>query len=157
MIARLYQDKLEYAAVKKLASTYGKKIIKNFVEPDGRIWGNFNLNGASTGRFSRDSTNLENIPKRKGTEFRKCFIAGEGNVIIAPDYSSQEPRVGAYYSQDKVLIDIFKQDKDVYIESGKLMFGWELTEKDPRRSERMKPTVLGAFYGLSPLRYEETI
>jgi len=99
---------------------------------------------------SSDNPNLENIPKRNGPEFRKCFIAAEGNVIIAPDYSSQEPRVGAYYSQDPLLIGIFKEDKDIYIESARLMFGWELTKKDPRRSNRMKPVVLGAFYGLSP-------
>ena len=52
-------------------------------------------------------------------------------------------------TQDKILIDIFQSKKDIYIEAAKLMFGWELDKKDPRRSERMKPTVLGAFYGLS--------
>jgi DNA polymerase-1 len=143
------EDKLAFASAKKLASTYGRNVVENFVEADGRIWSNFNVNGAATSRFSSDSINLENIPKREGPRFRKCFVAGPGNVIIAPDYSSQEPRIGAYYSQDEVLIDIFRSKHDVYIESGRLMFGWELTKKDPRRSLRMKPTVLGAFYGLT--------
>jgi len=148
------QDKMRFAETKKLASTYGRNIIENFLEPDGRIWSSFNLNGAATSRWSSNNPNLENIPKRRGPEYRECFIAGLGNVIVAPDYSANEPRIGAYYSQDPVLVNIFKNDLDIYIESARLMFGWELTKKDSRRSSRMKPTVLGAFYGLSAFGLE---
>jgi len=142
-------DKIAFSESVKLANTYGLNIINEFVEPDGRIWANFNVNGASTGRYSSDSPNLENIPKRSGKEFRECFISSPNHSYIVADYSSQEPRIGTYFSQDELLIDIFKSKKDVYIESAKLMFNWEITKKDPRRNERIKPTVLGAFYGLS--------
>jgi len=44
---------------------------------------------------------------------------------------------------------IFNNDLDVYIEAARLMYGWELTKKDPLRNKPMKPTVLGACYGLT--------
>lgn len=142
-------DKLRFSEAKKLASTYGMNFINEYVEQDGRVYSDFIINGAATSRFSSQSPNLENIPKRQGIKYRQCFIAGQGNVLISLDYSSQEPRIGAYFTQDPLLIQIFQERKDLYIEAAKLMFGWEIDKKDPRRNSRMKPVVLGAFYGLS--------
>lgn len=150
------QDVLEYRGKKKLASTYGKSwISKGLIEEDGLIYSDFYQIGAATGRFSSSKPNVENIPVRETPEFRKCFVARDGYVLIDADWSAQEPRIAAYLSQDEQLIRIFKEHKDVYIESARLMFGWELDKKDPRRKERMKPTVLGASYGLTEFGMEK--
>ena len=139
-------DKLAHSDVKTLVNTFGRSFLDD-VEVDGRVWSSFNINRASTGRYSSSNPNLENIPKSK--EYRACFIAGIGNVIIVLDYSSQEPRILAHFSQDPLLLEIFRAKKDIYIESAKLMFNWSLTKKDSRRNDIMKPTVLGASYGLT--------
>lgn len=143
------RDVLSWRGLSKAASTYGEKWITEYVESDGRIYSDFRIIGAGTGRFSSSNPNVENIPAKDTDAFRKCFIADEGNTLIDADWSAQEPRIAAYLSQDEQLINIFKSKKDVYIESAKLMFGWDLDKKDPRRKTRMKPTVLGASYGLT--------
>lgn len=148
------QDVLEFRGRSKRSSTYGKNWLE-MCEKDGRIYSDFHINGAGTGRFSSSNPNVENIPVRDTKEYRDCFIAEDENVLIDADWSAQEPRIAAYLSGDEKLIDIFKRKKDVYIEAAKLMFDWDLTKKDPRRSERMKPTVLGASYGLTEYGMEQ--
>lgn len=140
------EDVLKYRRHAKAVSTYGESFL-DVVEPDGRIYSDFKINGASTGRFSSKNPNLENIPK--DPRYRDCFIAASGNIIVDADWSSQEPRIAAYLSQDETMMQIFRERKDIYIESAREMFGWNLTKKDPRRNSRMKPTVLGACYGLT--------
>ena len=140
------QDKLKFSSVSTLVSTFGEKFLAKAVESDGRVYADFRSLGAGTGRMSCAKPNLQNIPKGA---HRDCFVAAEGNVLIVGDWSSQEPRIFAYLSQDQKLIDIFNAGKDIYIEVGRMLFGWELTKDDPRRSKRMKPTVLGAAYGLT--------
>lgn len=143
------QDLLAYSDLKSFATTYGQGILDT-IEPDGRIYADFQNNGAGTGRMSCRKPNLQNIPnKYTDKRYRDCFIAADGNILIIGDYSSQEPRIYAYLTQDPLLIKIFQEDKDVYIESARYMYGWELTKDDPRRSKPMKPTVLGACYGLT--------
>lgn len=145
------RDLLEFRGLAKAMSTYGENWVQNHVEADGRVYSNFHVCGAATGRFSSSEPNVENIPRRDGPEFRRCFIAGDGNVLIDADWSSQEPRIAAYLSQDGRMIDIFRSGKDIYIEACRLMYdGREITKKDPFRNSRMKPTVLGASYGLTP-------
>lgn len=144
-------DVLKYRKHAKAASTYGESFLE-VVEADGRAYSDFKVNGAATGRFSSKNPNLENIPK--DAKYRHCFVAAPGHVFVDADWSSQEPRCAAYLSQDRKLIQIFKDKKDIYIESAREMFGWDLTRTDPRRNKRMKPTVLGACYGLTEFGME---
>ena len=143
------RDVLDYRGFTKAAGTYGEKWVDEFVEPDGRIYSNFYVNGSATGRFSSSSPNVEQIPVRDGPEFRKCFIAAPGNVLVDADFSAQEPRVWSYISGDCDMQQIFRDEKDIYIYFAKEGFGWDIDKKDPRRSKRMKPTVLGAIFGLT--------
>lgn len=102
---------LEYREVKKLITTYIEK-MPNTVSKDGKIHTSFNQVGTLTGRFSSENPNLQNIPT-KGN-IRALFTAGEGKVLISVDYASQEPRIASHLSQDKVMIEAFKQKKDFY-------------------------------------------
>lgn len=140
------RDVLRHRKLSKAASTYGVKFLDD-LEEDGRLYSDFKINGASTGRLSSARPNLENIPK--DVRYRECYVAAPGHVYVDGDWSSQEPRIAAHLSQDRNMIQIFQAHKDIYIEAARLMFGWKLTKKDPRRNSRMKPTVLGACYGLT--------
>lgn len=143
------RDVLEYRGRTKAAGTYGEKWVDEFVEPNGRIYSNFYVNGAATGRLSSSEPNVENIPVRDGNQFRECFVAQPGYVLVDADFSAQEPRVWSYISGDCEMQQIFRDKKDIYIYFAKEGFGWDLDKKDPRRSKRMKPTVLGAIFGLT--------
>jgi hypothetical protein len=49
---------------------------------------------------------LQNIPIRTpiGRQIRKAFIAPEGRVLLAADYSQIELRLMAHFSQDDALV-----------------------------------------------------
>ncbi len=143
------RDILEYRGKTKAAGTYGMRWLDEHLEADGRVYSNFFINGTATGRFSSSNPNVENIPQKDGPEFRRSFVAKEDYVFVDADFSAQEPRIWTYLSQDDLMLDIFQNKKDIYIESARLMFGWNLDKKDPRRKTRMKPTVLGAIFGLT--------
>lgn len=143
------RDVLEYRGRVKAAGTYGMKWVEEWVEPDGRIYSSFYVNGSATGRFSSSNPNVENIPVRDGPQFRKCFVAAPGNVLVDADFSAQEPRVWSYISGDEDMQKLFREKKDLYIYFAKQGFGWDIDKKDPRRNSRMKPTVLGAIFGLT--------
>jgi len=91
------------------------------------------------------SGNTQNLPH--DFEYRDCFIAGEGNVMIVADWGSQEPRVAAYLSQDERLIEILNSDKKLYIEIAKDVFHKPVTKQDAEYTH-IKSTVLGIFYGM---------
>lgn len=98
---------------------------------------------------SSSKPNVENIPVRDGKQFRECFVAQEDYVLVDADFSAQEPRVWSYISGDTDMQQIFRDKKDIYIYFAKKGFGWDIDKKDPRRNSRMKPTVLGAIFGLT--------
>ena len=148
----LARDVLACRKFSRKASTYGKKFIERHVETEretNTVFGDYRIIGAETGRMSCGSPNLQNIPVRETPEFRKCFIARPGNSIIVADYSAQEPRISAYLSQDKRMIEILNSGKDIYIEVAYIIFGEEITKEDPRRAV-MKSLILGTNYGMSP-------
>lgn len=150
--AAMAKKQIECKVYGKRASTYGQKFLDEHVEYQNGypvIFSEFHINGAETGRFSSSSPNMQNIPVRDTKEFRECFIAPDGYVLIVGDWSAQEPRITGYVTQDERLLEIFGAKKDVYIEMAWDIFGEKITKKDKRR-DPMKSTFLGAVYGLSP-------
>jgi DNA polymerase-1 len=143
-VAKKVLDSRKYG---KLAGTYGKKMIDRYVEYDkngvARIHSNFDPNRAETGRTASSDPNLQNIPARDTKEFRECFIPSPGNALVIADYSAQEPRVTAYLSQDKKIMQIFRDGKDIYDEMRDLI-GISGLSRD-----NMKTVFLGMTYGLS--------
>ncbi len=147
----LAKKTLESRMYRKRSGTYGANFIKNFLEKDDGvpvIYPNILVNGAETSRMASRDPNIQNIPIRETPEFRKCFIARPGNELIVADYSAQEPRIMAYLSQDKRMIQIFQDRKTIYIEVADKVFDEQITKKDDRYRQ-MKDLVLGVGYGLS--------
>lgn len=146
-----FVDKIiTYRQSAKRASTYGRAYMK-FVDEDGRIYTSLNVIGASSGRFSSRSPNMQQIPRDKS--FRECFIAGYKKKLIIADYSAQEPRIFASITKDEKLIEIFNSGKDLYCEVARLAFDEIITKKDKERRNQIKALVLGLMYGLSPFGF----
>ena len=142
---------LEYRTLSKLKSTYTDKLPQDVNPQTGRIHSTFQQAVAATGRLSSTDPNLQNIPIRteEGRRIRKAFIADEGKVLMAADYSQVELRIMAHLSADKGLLMAFQQGLDVHRASAAEIFGEELDKvtNDQRRSA--KAINFGLIYGMS--------
>jgi DNA polymerase I len=141
---------LEYKELVKLYSTY-ISVLPDLIHPKtGRLHARFNPMGARTGRFSSggNGVNLQNQPKSA----RKLFVAPEGWVILGGDFSQQEIRCAAYFTQEPVLLDAYEKGKDVYATMAADFYGKPYEECGDGTPERkaMKTGVLAALYGTGP-------
>lgn len=106
---------IERRGIVKLLTTY-IDVIPELAKrwPDGRVRTHFNQYGAATGRLSSsEPINFQNIPSSE-KRIRMLFKAADGNMIIGSDFSGQEPRLTAYYSQDPNMIKSYEENKDLY-------------------------------------------
>lgn len=121
---------LEYSKIEKLKSTYTGALLEKHKE--GRIFCKYNqisrnakgtAVGISTGRLSSSEPNLQNIPARtkEGSLIRKAFIPKDNQVFIDADYSQIEYRLLAHFTKEPVLLEAFRNDKDIHEETGKLL------------------------------------
>ena len=99
-------------------STFIDKLPESVSEVDGRLHCHFNQLGKEgknvrTGRFSSSDPNLQNIPSGEHS-IRLMFKATDGYTMVGADYSAQEPRIMAAYSQDPYLMQSLAEGKDPY-------------------------------------------
>ena len=74
------------------------------LEPDNRIRGYVNHNGAVTGRMTHSHPNTAQIPSTSsayGKECRECWTVKDGNQLVGIDASGLELRMLAHYMNDE--------------------------------------------------------
>jgi DNA polymerase I len=142
---------LEHRALSKLKSTYTDKLPEQINPRTGRVHTSYHQAVAATGRLSSQDPNLQNIPIRtpEGRRIRQAFIAPEGHVLLAADYSQIELRIMAHLSQDEGFLSAFASDKDIHQATAAEVFGsaLEAVTADQRRSA--KAINFGLIYGMS--------
>lgn len=140
---------LQHRELSKLLSTY-IDAIPTLIQSDSRLHAYFSQTGAATGRMSSSEPNLQNIPIKTelGRNIRKAFIAPQGKMLLAIDYSQVELRIAAMLSGDEKLIEIFKTGEDVHTSVAAFVFNVSLAEvtKDMRR--KAKVINFGILYGM---------
>jgi len=148
---------LKYREVHKLFSTYVEPLLKlSYVDKNSRIHTSFIQTGTATGRLSSKNPNLQNIPARGelGLKIREAFVADEGKKLIGIDYSQIELRLLAHFSQDKVLVDAFKEGKDIHRQTAVALFGED--EADAKRAIA-KTVNFGLLYGMGQKKLSVTL
>ncbi len=148
----IVQYLLEYRELFKLQSTYIKPLQEYGKE--GKVYTNFLQTGTATGRLSSKDPNLQNIPTNKEINIRNGFIASENNYLVSLDYSQIELRLLAHFSQDSTLINAFKQNKDIHLETATKIFG---EEKAKEMRNVAKSINFGLIYGMGARKLAETI
>jgi DNA polymerase-1 len=142
---------IEYRGVSKLKSTYTDKLPLQISKSTGRVHTSYHQAVAATGRLSSTDPNLQNIPIRtpEGRRIRKAFIAPQGHVLLAADYSQIELRIMAHLSGDDGLQSAFAAEQDIHRATAAEVFGLALdaVSDDQRRSA--KAINFGLMYGMS--------
>jgi DNA polymerase-1 len=140
---------MEYREMQKLLSTY-IDVIPHMVGEDGKLHASFIQHGTTTGRFSSNNPNLQNIPVKTdlGKIIRNGFTASPGYTLIGFDYSQIELRVMALMSGDPYMVEVFKEGKDIHAGVASRVFG--VTEDSVDHDMRRKAKVInfGIIYGM---------
>ncbi len=142
---------LDYRQLVKLKNTYVDTLPKLVNPRTGRIHTTYNQTVASTGRLSSTDPNLQNIPIRTefGKEVRKAFVPQyKDRLIFAADYSQIELRIMAYYSEDKQLIEAFRNGLDIHASTASILFNKPINEVTSDMRRIAKTVNFGIMYGL---------
>ena len=149
---------LEYRTLSKLYTNYAVGLSQE-VRNDGRIHTIFTQTLTRTGRLSSISPNLQNIPARSDFSklIRKAFIPDDDSFLLSSDYSQVELRVFASISNEKNLIDAFREGKDIHAKTASEIFGVPIDKvtKDMRRNA--KAVNFGILYGISSFGLSEDL
>jgi DNA polymerase-1 len=138
---------LEWRQLSKLRSTYTEALQAAINRDTGRVHTCYSLVGAQTGRLSSTDPNLQNIPIRTaiGRRIREAFVAEEGNVLLAADYSQIELRLAAHMADVPPLKEAFAAGEDIHSRTAQEMFG--VVDRDTRA--RAKTVNFAILYGIS--------
>lgn len=150
---------MEYRQLSKLKSTYCDGLSAVIDKNDGRIHSNFTQTVTVTGRISSTEPNMQNIPVRTelGRELRKMFVADSGNVLIDADYSQIELRVLAHISDDKTMIEAFKNDEDIHVVTAAQVLGISREDVTPEQRSSAKAVNFGIVYGIGEYSLSQDI
>ena len=142
---------LDWRQISKLKSTYTDALQQHVNPETGRVHTSYSIAGANTGRLASTDPNLQNIPVRteEGRRIREAFVAPEGRVIVALDYSQIELRILAHVAGIDALKQAFKDGQDIHAITASQMFGVPLDEMTPAIRRQAKAINFGVIYGIS--------
>ena len=142
---------LEYRGLSKLKSTYTDGLQKQANNDSARVHTSYHQALTATGRLSSTDPNPQNIPIRAeiGRQIRKAFVAPEGRVLLAADYSQIELRLMAHLSQDEALVHAFQHGQDVHRRTAAEVLGIELEDVTHDQRRQAKAVNFGLLYGMS--------
>ncbi|MDX1508336.1 MAG: DNA polymerase I, partial [Woeseiaceae bacterium] len=142
---------IDYRSVSKLKSTYTDKLPLQIARSTGRVHTSYHQAVAATGRLSSTDPNLQNIPIRtaEGRRIRQAFVAPDGHVLLAADYSQIELRIMAHLSADEGLRAAFADGLDVHRATAAEVFETSLDDVTAEQRRSAKAINFGLMYGMS--------
>lgn len=148
---------LEWRHFSKLLSTYviGMQPLVN----RGRIHTEFKQCITTTGRLSSTNPNLQNIPVRseEAKDIKSAFVASEGNILVAADYSQIELRLLAHFSKDEKLIEAYNRADDIHSLTASQILGISTDMVTPAQRRDAKAVNFGIIYGMSDFGLAENL
>ncbi len=149
---------IDFRELQKLLSTY-IDVLPALVKEDGRLHAEFIQHGSSTGRFSSNNPNLQNIPTRSdlGRAIRDAFVAEPGWKLVSFDYSQVELRIAAMFSGDEYMIRTFKEGKDIHAAVAAKVFKVPEEKVDKEMRRMAKIINFGILYGMGVLALKKNI
>ena len=148
---KLPQTILDWRHYAKLKSTYTDALVAQINADTSRVHTSFSLAATTTGRLSSSDPNLQNIPIRTedGRKIRDAFVAEDGHVLVAADYSQIELRLLAHVADLPTMKQAFADGVDIHALTASEMFNVSLDEMDAATRRRAKAINFGIIYGIS--------
>ena len=145
---------LKHRTLSKLKSTYIVTLPLQISPKTGRLHTHFIQTGTSTGRLSSKNPNLQNIPVREeeGRRIRNAFVPRPGSVLLSADYSQIELAILAHLSQDQMLLNAFREGRDIHNQTAALIFGIPGHQVSSEQRRVGKTINFGVIYGMSSFR-----
>jgi len=142
---------LDYRSLSKLKSTYTDKLPGQVDPRTGRVHTSYHQAVAATGRLSSSDPNLQNIPVRttEGRRIRQAFVAEQGKLVLAADYSQIELRIMAHLSGDAGLVEAFARGDDIHRATAAEVFGTAPDQVTVEQRRSAKAINFGLIYGMS--------
>ena len=136
---------LEYRELQKKLGTY-LETYPSFISPKtGRIHANFLQCRVPTGRLACTAPNIQQIPHED--EFRRCFVAEDGNTLVIADYSQIELRILAEVSEDPAFVGAFQRGMDLHRLTAATMYNVSMDEVTKDQRTAAKRINFGLMYG----------
>lgn len=160
-VARLVE---RYRKALKFKSTYVDALLDSHIE--GVIHPDFRTIQARTGRLSCSRPSLQTIPKdsedateeqkREAVSIRKAFIPREGCRLFPMDYSQQEIRLFAHYTNDATVMKLLSST-DFHKSVAALING--IPEETVTKSQRTqaKSCTFGILYAMGVEKLAKTL
>ncbi|MFC1614339.1 DNA polymerase [Gemmatimonadota bacterium] len=121
--------------------------FKQYIHPvTSRFHPHFKQLGTVTGRFTCNNPSLQNIPKDQ--QFRSCFTAPTGKLLVIGDYSQMELRVAAEITNDEKMIEAFQQGLDIHRQTAALLTGKTLDAVTDDERSAAKAVNFGVIFGM---------
>lgn len=143
---------LEYREYEKLVTAFGENTLSKINKATGRMHPDFNQAYTSTGRFSSDNPNVQQIPSRGfGAEIRRFFIPSSGFKMICADYSQIELRILAELSQEPILVEAYNMGRDIHAQTASIAFGINIDDVTEEQRKIAKIINFATVYGGGPM------
>jgi DNA polymerase len=162
----------------ELRLEYGRSSVAKFdrmigsVCDDGRIRNYMVYHGASTGRWTSQAVQLQNLPKGNvssdvccgllhaleepedfcafydepmsaiASSIRGAIVADEGKTLIVADYNAIEARVLMWMAGQKDAVQMLKDGRDLYVEMARMIYKDPSITKDDKQKRQLGKTVI---------------
>ncbi|MDB5193919.1 MAG: polymerase [Segetibacter sp.] len=144
---------LNYRKLNKIITTYVYSLPRYVDARTNKIHPTFTQLISGTGRIGCIEPNLQNLPIRSdaGREVRKAIVpSAEGYSILSIDFNQVELRLLAALSEDKVMIETFKTQKDIHTITASRVFNVHESAVTKDLRSKAKGVNFGIAYGITP-------
>ena len=137
---------LAYRESAKLAGTYGANILATVHPISGRIHADYLQIGAASGRMACSRPNLQNIPRVP--DYRACFRAPDGRVLVKADFSQIELRIAAELAGDQRMLDAYREERTCTPSQRQPCSGKTIESVSREDRQLAKALNFGLLYGM---------